>query len=107
MGESETPAELKKRAETLRSAARRARTAAHGLGSYLDKEAKKAAGRGKGRTEIWRGPYAESTTAKLQLHSRTLHTMANDLVADSRRWDGEARNLDERAKHASRHNSGH
>ncbi|WP_406068774.1 hypothetical protein OG372_12650 [Streptomyces sp. NBC_01020] len=107
MGESETAAELKKRAETLRSAARRARTAAHGLGSYLDNEVKQAAGSGKDRITIWEGPYAELTTAKLQAHSRTLHTMASDLVADARRWDSEARNLDERANHAAKHKSGH
>lgn len=107
MGESETAAELRGRAETLRSAARRARTAAHGLGSYLDNEVKQAAGTGKGRIAIWKGPYAESTTAKLQLHSRTLRRMASDLVADARRWDSEARNLDERTKHAAKRKSGH
>jgi hypothetical protein len=36
MGDAESQAELRGRAEALRSAAQRARTAAQGLGMYLD-----------------------------------------------------------------------
>ncbi|WP_328538153.1 hypothetical protein [Streptomyces sp. NBC_00344] len=107
MAEADSSAELKNRAETLRSAARRARTAAHSLGTYLDSEVKQAAGTGKGRIAIWKGPYASSTTATLQQRSRALHKMADELVADARRWDNDARDLDERAKHAAKHQSGH
>ncbi|MEV8569339.1 hypothetical protein AB0436_27775 [Streptomyces sp. NPDC051322] len=106
MGDTDTSAELKRRAETLRSAARRARTAAHGLGTYIDSEVKQAAGTGKDRIRIWQGPFADSTTSTLQQRSRALRKMADDLVADAKRWDSEARHLDDRASHAAEHQSG-
>jgi hypothetical protein len=94
----ESAKELKQRAETLRDAARRARQAASGLGSYLDGPVKKATATGKDR--IWTGSWAEETTTALQARGSTLHTMASALLTDAKRWVTEAEKLEERAKHA-------
>jgi hypothetical protein len=100
VGDKDSAAELKRRADTLRDAARRARTAAAGLGPYLDGPAKKASA--TGADQIWKGPWAESTTSTLRSRSSTLQTMATDLLADAKRWGSEADKLDERAKQAGK-----
>lgn len=93
----ETPEQLKKRAEDLRECARTARTLAGSLGLYLDKVV------GQATPAIWKGPFADSSTAQLGARRNSLHSMASDLMADAARWETEARNLDDqasKAKHA-------
>jgi hypothetical protein len=102
----ETPAQKKQRAADLRSCAARARTLASSLGDYLTSTVKQATA----GPPIWQGPYAQRTTADLAGSHRTLGTMANDLLADARRWTSEADRLeDEAAKDgaASPAGSGH
>ncbi|SDN53601.1 hypothetical protein [Actinacidiphila guanduensis] len=100
MGDDDSAAELRRRAGVLRDAARRARNAAAGLGTYLDGPVKKASATGK--DQIWKGPWAESTTKTLSSRSSTLHTMAADLLADAKRWVTEAGRLEDRAKDADK-----
>ncbi|KIZ15419.1 hypothetical protein [Streptomyces natalensis] len=92
----DAPGELKKRAETLRSCARRARTAARAMGTFLDREVKQATGYGDGL--IWSGPYATNTIATLKQRKADLQRMAADLTADAGRWEKEAERLEERAR---------
>ena len=92
----ESPADLRTRAETLRTCAKQARTAAHAMGTYLDGEVKTATG--SGDALIWIGPYATDTTGTLQQRQSTLRRMASELVGDAKRWETEAGLLDERAK---------
>ncbi|WP_327296316.1 MULTISPECIES: hypothetical protein [unclassified Streptomyces] len=95
MPDKESPAQLHKRADTLRTCARQARHAAHEMGTYLDREAKQASGTGDDL--IWIGPYATDTTGTLQARKSALHRMASDLIADARRWETEAMHLEEKA----------
>ena len=88
----------------LASAAQRARTAAQGLGTYLDSEVTRAGATGK--DQIWKGIYALSVAATLSQRRSTLQTMASDLVADAARWGTEADKLDERAKQAGKKPAG-
>lgn len=97
----ETPAQLKQRAEDLRTCARRARTVAGALGPYLDKAA------GEATPDIWTGPYAEATTKMLGTRKSTLHTMASDLTADAARWESHARALDDQAAQKQKKPGGH
>jgi hypothetical protein len=90
----ETPAQLRKRADDLRECARKARALAGSLGPYLDNAATQAT------QGIWKGPFAEASTATLRARKGSLHSMAGDLMADARRWETEARNLDEEAAKA-------
>ncbi|MER6382300.1 hypothetical protein [Streptomyces sp. NPDC001250] len=90
----ESPAQLKKRADDLRECARKARTLAWSLGPYLDNVVTQAT------PAIWKGPFAEASTATLGARKGSLHSMASDLMADARRWETEARNLDEEAAKA-------
>ena len=83
MTDKESPADLRSRAETLRSCAKRARTAARAMGTYLDGEVKTATATGEAL--IWIGPYATDTTATLQQHQSALQRMASELVADANR----------------------
>ncbi len=97
----ETPAQLKQRAEDLRTCARNARRIAGGLGPYLDKAA------GEATPDIWTGPYAEATTAMLGARKTSLHTMASDLTADAARWEAHARSLDDQAADKQKKPGGH
>ncbi|UXY29194.1 hypothetical protein [Streptomyces sp. HUAS TT20] len=92
--QGETPAQLKKRADDLRECARRARTLAGSLGPYLDKAVSQAT------PAIWKGPFADASTATLGARKSSLHSMASDLMADARRWETEASNLDDEARKA-------
>ncbi|MFE1293184.1 hypothetical protein [Streptomyces sp. NPDC058731] len=93
--QGETPAQLKKRAEDLRECARRARRIAGTLGPYLDNAVKQAT------PAIWKGPFAQRSTATLDARKGSLHSMAGDLMADAQRWETEARNLDDQAARAA------
>ena len=104
MGSADSAPDLRRRAETLREAARRARVAARGLGTYLDSVVRQATG--TGTDEIWKGSYADSTSATLRQRSNSLHTMAGELLADAKRWDTAADTLDEHARHAAKPKSG-
>ncbi|MEU8590989.1 hypothetical protein AB0C59_28885 [Streptomyces sp. NPDC048664] len=92
--QGESPAQLKKRADDLRDCARRARTLAGSLGTFLDGAVKEAT------PTIWKGPFAEASTATLGTRSTSLRSMAADLMADAGRWDTEAGRLDEEAAQA-------
>ncbi|MFE9449086.1 hypothetical protein [Streptomyces sp. NPDC006739] len=96
----ETPAQLQKRAEDLRECARRARALAGSLGPYLDNAVRQAT------PAIWQGPFAEASTATLGARKGSLASMAGDLMADARRWETEARNLDEQAAQAKTNKPG-
>ncbi|WP_335981719.1 MULTISPECIES: hypothetical protein [Streptomycetaceae] len=87
----ETPAQKKQRANDLRDCARDARTIAGSLGPYLDSAVAQA------NSGIWKGPYAETTTAMLGSRKSTLHQMASDLVADAKRWENAAQTLEDEA----------
>ncbi|MFJ4920281.1 hypothetical protein [Streptomyces sp. NPDC088725] len=99
MTHKESPTQLRKRADALRTCARQARSAAHEMGTYLDREVKRASG--TGADLIWIGPYATDTTRTLQARKATLHRLASDLIADASRWEIEAGHLDEKANHMS------
>jgi hypothetical protein len=103
---TETPAQKKKRADDLRDCARRAKTLASSLGSYLDK----TVGQATANPPIWTGPYAQSTTMTLAQRQNTLRTMAGDLLQDAARWHAEATRLDDEATkdaaHAAKNPSG-
>ncbi|MFD5158398.1 hypothetical protein ACFWMJ_10055 [Streptomyces hawaiiensis] len=92
-------AELKKRAERLRDAAREARTLAHRLGPYLDDAVQRATPRaaafraGGDEGAIWQGPFADECTAKLQQRQRTLNSMGTALLADATRWESQGDEL--------------
>ncbi|MEU6070373.1 MULTISPECIES: hypothetical protein [Streptomyces] len=98
--QGETPAQLKKRADDLRECARRARTIAGSLGPYLDNAVTQAA------PAIWKGPFAEASTATLGTRKSSLHSMASDLITDARRWETEANNLDDQARKAQSNKPG-
>jgi hypothetical protein len=93
-GQGETPAQLKKRADDLRECARKARTLAGALGPYLDNAVKQAT------PAVWKGPFAEASTTTLGARKKSLGSMAGDLMADARRWETEARHLDDEAAKA-------
>ncbi|MEU1627008.1 hypothetical protein ABZ746_17145 [Streptomyces sp. NPDC020096] len=59
-----------------------------------------------GKDTIWIGPYATDTTATLQQRKSSLGNMASDLLADAKRWETEADNLDDRAKAAGQGSHG-
>src|SRR5689334_7973188 len=88
--QTETPAQMKLRAERLRDCARRAVTVAKALGSYLEKPV----GQANSNPPIWTGPYARTTTQHLTQRQITLRTMADDLLSDAARWQAEARRID-------------
>lgn len=96
-------AELKRRAERLRGAAREARALARKLGPYLDDAVKKATPRaaafrtGGDDGAIWQGPFADECTAKLQQRQRTLSSMGTALLGDATRWESQADELDRQA----------
>jgi hypothetical protein len=90
-------AELKKRAERLRDCAREARSVAGRLGRYLDDAVKKATPRGD-KGAIWQGPYADQCTTALQKRQSSLSRLARSLLADAKRWESEATDLDRKAK---------
>ncbi|MFD7875313.1 hypothetical protein ACFV5G_14620 [Streptomyces sp. NPDC059766] len=94
--QGETPAQLRKRAEDLRECARKARALAGSLGGYLDNAVKQAT------PAIWKGPFADTSTATLGARKKSLDSMAGDLMADARRWETEAHNLDEEAAKAAK-----
>ncbi|WP_328466064.1 hypothetical protein [Streptomyces sp. NBC_00448] len=96
MTDKESAADLRSRAQTLRSCATRARTAAKALGTYLDGEVKTATG--VGPALIWVGPYATDTTSTLQQRQASLQRMASELLVDAKRWEGEAGHLEDRAQ---------
>jgi hypothetical protein len=99
-GNGDSAAELKKRAETLRSCAKRARTAAKGLHGFLDSEVRKATG--SGDRLIWLGPFATDSTDTLLNRQKRLRKMADDLVTDAKRWETAAGHLEDRAKGAAK-----
>ncbi|MEU0999293.1 hypothetical protein [Streptomyces tibetensis] len=90
-------AELKKRAERLRDAAREARTLARRLGPYLDDAVKRATPRSGDEGAIWQGPFADECTAKLQQRQRSLNNMGTALLGDATRWESQADELDRQA----------
>jgi hypothetical protein len=97
---TETPEQLKQRANDLRDCARTARTVAGSLGPFLDKAVTQAS------PAIWTGPYATSTTGMLTGHKSTLHQMASDLTRDAARWETEAHHLDDQAGKAKKSQTG-
>lgn len=98
--QGETSTQLKKRADDLRACARKARTLAGSLGPYLDNAVKQAT------PAIWKGPFAEASTATLGARKSSLYSMASDLMADARRWETEASNLDHEAAKAENNKPG-
>ncbi|MFI0939250.1 hypothetical protein [Streptomyces sp. NPDC021020] len=99
MSAEETPAQKKQRAADLRSCAARARTLASSLGGYLTTTVNQATA----NPPVWKGPYAEQTTATLTGEHKTLGEMAAGLLADAKRWVAEADRLDdEAAKHPAK-----
>ncbi|MEV7525725.1 hypothetical protein [Streptomyces sp. NPDC091371] len=105
MGEKdgEAAADLKKRAKELRDCAREARSLAARLGPYLDDAVKRATPRasvfsgGADQDVIWQGPFADQCTTTLRTHQQSLNGMGTSLLADARRWETQADELDRQA----------
>jgi hypothetical protein len=107
VGATDDAADLNRRAQNLREAARQARAIAKTLGPYLDDAVRKATPRADdfvvgtgGDTAIWQGPYADQCTATLKARQSKLSSMANALVTDAARWESEATRLEGDAKTA-------
>lgn len=90
----ESAAQLKKRAETLRTSADRARHLAKKVGTFLDGAVKQTG------SDTWLGPYANTTTDTLKQRQGSLSRVAGALRAEAKRWDREAHDLEERASKA-------
>ncbi|MGV9890313.1 hypothetical protein [Streptomyces sp. NPDC003395] len=105
-------AELKKKAEQLRTCAREARSLARQLGPYLDDVVKRAVPRadafrtGGDEGAIWQGPFADECTAKLRQRQGTLNGMGTSLLADATRWEHQADELDQQAKEKDKAKTG-
>jgi hypothetical protein len=110
MPDQDDAATLRSRAKNLREAARQARSLAPKLGSYLDDVTKQASNgindfvvrNSEWGSAIWHGPYAQQCTQALQKRRSTLQSMATALLADAKRWDAEATDLETKAKDADK-----
>ena len=89
---AETPEAMKKRAAALREAAGRAKTLAGPLGTHMDQPVKSATA-----DDVWHGPYAKDSTARLQKDQKTVRNLAADLTASADAWIREAERLESEA----------
>lgn len=87
-----SPEVLERRAATLRSAARRARTKARGLATHLDDLLERARDE-----ELWKGPYPTRATGDLTRHQKRLDHLADELNADADLWVRRAAELEDQA----------
>ncbi|GAA1636370.1 hypothetical protein GCM10009744_26790 [Kribbella alba] len=86
---------MKKRAQALREAARRAKALAPPLGTHIDKAVTSATADG-----VWHGPYAIESTRSLMQDQKNLRELAADLVVSADSWIREAEKLEADAKAA-------
>lgn len=92
---AESPEAMKKRAAALREAAGRAKTLAGPLGTHMDLPVKSATA-----DDVWHGPYAQESTARLQKDQKTVRGLAADLNATADAWIREAERLESEAASA-------
>jgi hypothetical protein len=80
---------MKKRAQALREAARRAKALASPLGTHIDKAVTSATADG-----VWHGLYAIESTRSLLQDQKNLRELAADLVVSADSWIREAEKLE-------------
>jgi hypothetical protein len=86
---------MKKRAQALRAAARKAKALASPLGTHVDAAVTSATADG-----VWHGPYAVDSTRSLREDQKSLRELAADLLASAESWIREAEKLEAEAKAA-------
>jgi hypothetical protein len=86
---------MKRRAQALREAARKAKAMASPLGTHVDQAVTSATEEG-----VWHGPYAVESTRSLLRDQKNLRELAADLVVSADSWIREADKLEAAAKAA-------